>query len=179
MFALNKTYRETLTPDRSAKDSGHRFYSPEISRWLSRDPLGEYGHNLLKGVHLLLLSNEQMNNRRALENNDRILAQFPNHCNSAPLRAFQEALRDHQVSLLWLLRGTTTENHYTFVANTPAMLVDSLGEQAPLVPTLYCDSTLCAGACSIVPGSYLYGTCQLVPTLSSGTTQGCSLCKCL
>jgi RHS repeat-associated protein len=39
MVALNKTYRETLTPDRSAKDSGHRFYSPEISRWLSRDPL--------------------------------------------------------------------------------------------------------------------------------------------
>jgi RHS repeat-associated protein len=41
MVALNKTYRETLTPDRSAKDSGHRFYSPEISRWLSRDPLGD------------------------------------------------------------------------------------------------------------------------------------------
>jgi RHS repeat-associated protein len=43
MVALNKTYRETLTPDRSAKDSGHRYYSPEISRWLSRDPVEERG----------------------------------------------------------------------------------------------------------------------------------------
>jgi RHS repeat-associated protein len=41
MVALNKTYQKTLTPDRSAKDSGHRYYSPEISRWLSRDPIGE------------------------------------------------------------------------------------------------------------------------------------------
>jgi RHS repeat-associated protein len=41
MVALNKTYRKTLTPDRSAKDSGRRFYSAEISRWLSRDPIGE------------------------------------------------------------------------------------------------------------------------------------------
>ncbi len=41
MVALNKTYRKTLTPDRSAKDSGHRYYSPEISRWLNRDPIGE------------------------------------------------------------------------------------------------------------------------------------------
>jgi RHS repeat-associated protein len=43
MVALNKTYRKTLTPDRSAKDSGLRFYSPEISRWLNRDPIGEEG----------------------------------------------------------------------------------------------------------------------------------------
>jgi RHS repeat-associated protein len=41
MVALNKTYQKTLTPDRSAKDSGHRYYSPEISRWLNRDPIGE------------------------------------------------------------------------------------------------------------------------------------------
>jgi len=43
MVALNKTYQKTLTPDRSAKDSGRRFYSPEISRWLSRDPVGARG----------------------------------------------------------------------------------------------------------------------------------------
>jgi RHS repeat-associated protein len=43
MVALNKTYRKTLTPYRSAQDSGHRFYSPEISRWLNRDPIGERG----------------------------------------------------------------------------------------------------------------------------------------
>ncbi len=43
MVALNKTYLKALTPDRSAKDSGHRFYSPEISRWLSRDPIEEEG----------------------------------------------------------------------------------------------------------------------------------------
>jgi RHS repeat-associated protein len=43
MVALNKTYRETLTPDRSAKDSGLRYYSPEISRWLNRDPIDEDG----------------------------------------------------------------------------------------------------------------------------------------
>jgi RHS repeat-associated protein len=43
MVALNKTYQKTLTPDRSAKDSGLRFYSPEISRWLNRDPVGEDG----------------------------------------------------------------------------------------------------------------------------------------
>ena len=41
MVAFNKTYRKTLTPDRSAKDSGLRYYSPEISRRLSRDPIGE------------------------------------------------------------------------------------------------------------------------------------------
>ena len=43
MVALNKTYRKTLTPDRSAKDSGRRFYSAESSRWLNRDPIGERG----------------------------------------------------------------------------------------------------------------------------------------
>jgi RHS repeat-associated protein len=43
MVALNKTYQKTLTPDRSAKDSGYRYYSPEISRWLNRDPIGERG----------------------------------------------------------------------------------------------------------------------------------------
>jgi RHS repeat-associated protein len=43
MVALNKTYLKTLTPDGSAKDSGYRFYSPEISRWLNRDPIGEKG----------------------------------------------------------------------------------------------------------------------------------------
>jgi RHS repeat-associated protein len=57
MVALNETYRKTLTPssahrdlhrkpltpDRSAKDSGLRFYSAEISRWLSRDPITEGG----------------------------------------------------------------------------------------------------------------------------------------
>jgi hypothetical protein len=41
MVALNKTYRKTLTLDRSAKDLGLRFYSAEISRWLSRDPMGD------------------------------------------------------------------------------------------------------------------------------------------
>jgi hypothetical protein len=46
MVALNKTYRETLTPDRSAKDSGLRFYSAEISRWLNRDPIGERGFSM-------------------------------------------------------------------------------------------------------------------------------------
>jgi RHS repeat-associated protein len=44
MVALNKTYQKTLTPDRSAKDSGLRYYSPDgVSRWLSRDPIGENG----------------------------------------------------------------------------------------------------------------------------------------
>jgi len=43
MVALNKTYRKTLTRCGSAKDSGYRYYSPEISRWLSRDPIGEQG----------------------------------------------------------------------------------------------------------------------------------------
>ncbi len=43
MVALNKTYQKTLTPDRSAKDSGLRYYSPEISRWLNRDPITENG----------------------------------------------------------------------------------------------------------------------------------------
>jgi RHS repeat-associated protein len=38
MVALNKTYQKTLTRLLPAKDSGRRFYSPEISRWLSRDP---------------------------------------------------------------------------------------------------------------------------------------------
>jgi RHS repeat-associated protein len=43
MVALNKKYQKTLTPDRSAKDSGLRFYSANLSRWLSRDPMGELG----------------------------------------------------------------------------------------------------------------------------------------
>jgi RHS repeat-associated protein len=47
MVAINETYRKTLTPDRSAKDSGRRFYSAETSRWLSRDPIGERG-----GIHV-------------------------------------------------------------------------------------------------------------------------------
>ena len=54
MVALNKTYRKTLTPDRSAKDSGHRFYSAEISRWLSRDPIGE---NAAENVYYFLWNN--------------------------------------------------------------------------------------------------------------------------
>jgi RHS repeat-associated protein len=40
MVAFAKPHRKVHTPDRSAKDSGLRYYSPEISRWLSRDPLG-------------------------------------------------------------------------------------------------------------------------------------------
>jgi RHS repeat-associated protein len=43
MVALAKPHRKAHTPDRSAKDSGLRFYSPEISRWLSRDPITETG----------------------------------------------------------------------------------------------------------------------------------------
>jgi RHS repeat-associated protein len=68
MVAFNKTYRKTLTPssthrdlhrkphtpDRSAKDSGLRFYSAEISRWLSRDPIGE-----LDSVNTYSLVNNQ------------------------------------------------------------------------------------------------------------------------
>jgi RHS repeat-associated protein len=41
MVAFAKPHRKVHTPDRSAKDSGHRFYSPEISRWLNRDLAGE------------------------------------------------------------------------------------------------------------------------------------------
>jgi RHS repeat-associated protein len=43
MVALNDTYRRTHTLDRPAQHSGHRFYSPEISRWLNRDPIDEDG----------------------------------------------------------------------------------------------------------------------------------------
>jgi len=43
MVAFAKAHRKPHTPDRSAKDSGHRYYSAEISRWLSRDPVGEEG----------------------------------------------------------------------------------------------------------------------------------------
>jgi len=43
MVAFSKAYRKTLTPDRSAKDSGHRYYSANLSRWLNRDPIEEDG----------------------------------------------------------------------------------------------------------------------------------------
>jgi RHS repeat-associated protein len=43
MVAFVKPHLKTHTRCRSAKDSGHRFYSPEIARWLSRDPIGEIG----------------------------------------------------------------------------------------------------------------------------------------
>jgi hypothetical protein len=49
MVALNKTYQKPLTPDRSAKDSGYRYYSPELSRWLNRDPLGEMANSPVLG----------------------------------------------------------------------------------------------------------------------------------
>jgi RHS repeat-associated protein len=41
MVAFAKPHLKPHTPDTSAKDSGLRFYSPEISRWLNRDPLEE------------------------------------------------------------------------------------------------------------------------------------------
>ena len=43
MVAFAKPHRKAHTPDRSAKDSGLRFYSAESSRWLNRDPIGERG----------------------------------------------------------------------------------------------------------------------------------------
>ncbi len=51
MVALNKTYQKTLTPDRSAKDSGLRYYSAEISRWLNRDPMGEDTNPIFAGPY--------------------------------------------------------------------------------------------------------------------------------
>lgn len=52
MVAFAKPHLKPHTPDRSAKDSGHRFYSPEISRWLNRDPIGEWDMQTLYGfVH--------------------------------------------------------------------------------------------------------------------------------
>jgi RHS repeat-associated protein len=51
MVAFVKPHPKAHTPDRSAKDSGHRYYSPEISRWLNRDPIGEVGEvNLYAAV---------------------------------------------------------------------------------------------------------------------------------
>jgi len=43
MVALAKAHRKSHTPCRPAQYSGLRYYSPEISRWLSRDPIGERG----------------------------------------------------------------------------------------------------------------------------------------
>jgi len=34
---------KTHVPASPVKERGHRFYSPEVGRWLSRDPIGEYG----------------------------------------------------------------------------------------------------------------------------------------
>ena len=59
MVAFAKPHRKTLTPDRSAKDSGRRYYSPEISRWLNRDPIGEMG-----GVNLYALVQNDPISRR-------------------------------------------------------------------------------------------------------------------
>jgi RHS repeat-associated protein len=43
MVAFAKPHVKPHTRCGSAKDSGLRFYSPEISRWLSPDPIGEIG----------------------------------------------------------------------------------------------------------------------------------------
>jgi len=43
MVAFAKPHLKPHTPDRSAKDSGHRYYSPETGRWLNRDPIGGRG----------------------------------------------------------------------------------------------------------------------------------------
>ncbi len=43
MVAFAKPHLKPHTRCGSAKDSGHRFYSAEISRWLNRDPMGEEG----------------------------------------------------------------------------------------------------------------------------------------
>ncbi|TFH13488.1 MAG: hypothetical protein E4H02_11755 [Lentisphaerales bacterium] len=49
MVAFAKPHLNPHTPDTAAKDSGLRFYSPEISRWLSRDQIGEDGGVALYG----------------------------------------------------------------------------------------------------------------------------------
>jgi len=42
---------KTLTPERQVSESGYRFYSPALGRWLSRDPIEERGGpNLLSFV---------------------------------------------------------------------------------------------------------------------------------
>jgi RHS repeat-associated protein len=51
MVALAKAHRKSHTPCRPAQYSGLRFYSPEISRWLSGDPIGENG-----GLNLYVFS---------------------------------------------------------------------------------------------------------------------------
>ncbi len=43
MVALNNSYLRTHTRSLPAQHSGHRYYSPEISRWLSLDPIEEDG----------------------------------------------------------------------------------------------------------------------------------------
>jgi RHS repeat-associated protein len=40
---------KTHTPDPPVKERGHRYYMPEIGRWLGRDPIGEYGGRNLYG----------------------------------------------------------------------------------------------------------------------------------
>ena len=40
-------YLKTLTPERQVSESGYRFYSPTLGRWLSRDPIEEgHGQNV-------------------------------------------------------------------------------------------------------------------------------------
>jgi len=42
-YASEKMHVKTLTPERQVSESGYRFYSPELGRWPSRDPIGERG----------------------------------------------------------------------------------------------------------------------------------------
>jgi len=41
---------KTHTPDSRVKERGHRYYFPEVGRWLSKDPIEEEGGDNLYAV---------------------------------------------------------------------------------------------------------------------------------
>ena len=46
--AIGSSHQNPLPPDGKCSISGHRFYSPEIGRWTSRDPIMDNGNILIR-----------------------------------------------------------------------------------------------------------------------------------
>ncbi|MDI6810029.1 MAG: RHS repeat-associated core domain-containing protein, partial [Candidatus Eisenbacteria bacterium] len=96
---------------------GYRYYSPELGRWLSRDPIGEMG---FRGS----FAEESIEDENAMIAT--LIARIRQKCPEAARRAEQVVAKMHSQERAVFRRVKDTKT-YSFVGNAPISAYDSLG----------------------------------------------------